>query len=178
MSSIYDDSLGGGGLVWVGAIGVAIGFVAAKMGVSERSKARVCAAISFIFASVFALSASTPSSNGLVVELLGRGAIFGIVWFVFSILFTLGFSAGLSLGESKLETHDTKRPEDRASSPDDAYSIRRHAAAPAELELPEAPYKNAEKIVLQCPQCRQKLRVPNRHGIEITCPSCRKKFVR
>jgi hypothetical protein len=36
----------------------------------------------------------------------------------------------------------------------------------------------SEVIVIACPVCTQKLRIPDRHGIEISCPKCRYKFTR
>ena len=94
MSSVYTTE-GGGGLIWVGVAGFGIGFILAKLKVVTDSNVTQFATwTSCIVAAVAALAADTPTASGLT-SLLGRLGIFGIVWFVFGVIFTFGLMLGL-----------------------------------------------------------------------------------
>jgi hypothetical protein len=94
MSSVYTAE-GGGGLIWVGVAGFGIGYVLAKLKVVTESNVSPFATwSSCAFAVVIAYLADSSTASDFAM-IAGKIAIFGIVWFVFGIIFTLGLMLGL-----------------------------------------------------------------------------------
>lgn len=92
---MLDDGLGLGWIA-VGAVGFAFGFVLAKLR-AHSNIIKLCSAVSTLVAGAAALLADT-STGSSAVEVLGRLAVFAVVWLMFGIVFTIGAAMGAESG--------------------------------------------------------------------------------
>lgn len=91
----YVDEGLGLGWVAIAAVGFMIGFVLAKINVLRNENAATfCTWASTVPAGAIALFASA-SADSMLINMLGRLAIFAILWFVFGIVFTIGVAMGI-----------------------------------------------------------------------------------
>lgn len=89
---ITDDAFG---LLWIAVAGFIVGFVLAKLKVvTDNNVARFANWAACLVAALAASLADTTAS-GPLLSMVGRLAIFGIVWFAFSVIFMVGVSLGL-----------------------------------------------------------------------------------
>lgn len=96
-----DEGFYGAALVAIGAV---VGFVLAKLGIATSENAdKVSMWISGVVAGVMALGADV-SNTGLLLEVFGRAAIFGLVYIFMGIVFTFS----LMIGIEKVENNNRK----------------------------------------------------------------------
>ena len=85
----------GFGWVAIGAIGFVVAFVLAKLGwLTDTNASKFVTWAPCAVAAFFALGIEPSTSNPLI-SLLGRAAVFGLIWLVVGMVFAIGVAMGM-----------------------------------------------------------------------------------